>query len=326
MFGSFVEFFLKGLACFGMVVLLLWIVRRGSVSYAISLKGGGTATSSIFTIMKLLSRNRFSGPKDMKRPFMISFLSLAGSFFPFTIFPLCENISWQGREIFTEYFRTEAGLAIVLMGIMTNHICVSMVKSSQKCHGQNMCVASRLACFASSMGTLLMIFLSLLILYESFDFHDIVKRQKSFFEYGLFLQPIAAILFFGCIQIEGNIKFFSVSEKNHYNEIGGFEVFSLKLLEKSRWLCLVTAYVFVFLGGYALVPGLEHLVEIFPKFLYVGQFISLIFKISLVAFMSIVIKYSFLEQREIDVTRWAFGKLIPMAFINFVVMVAIKIY
>ena len=326
MFANFIEFFLKGLACFGTVILLLWVIRWESASYAIFLREGGSRTSSLFYMIKLLSRNQFFNQKSMGWLCVISLFSLVGAFLPFMAFPLCENIFWQGRDIFTEYFRTETGLILVFLGIMVNHVCVGVVKNYQKYHGQNMYIASRLACFISSMGILFVILLSLFLTYESFDFHEIVRRQNSFFGYGLFLQPVAAILFFGCMQIEGNTRLFSVPEKNDYNGVEGIEVFFLKLLEKTRWLCLMVIYVFVFLGGYSLLPGLEHIVEIFPKILHIGQFVSLVFKVSLVSFVAIIVKYSFLERREVDSIRWAFGKCIPLAFVNFAVTVGIKFY
>ena len=324
MYVNFIEIFLKGLACLGTVGILLWITRWESMSYTASIRGGGGTSSLIFYIMKLFSRNDLSGFKNTRWLYVIVFVSLMGSFFPFAMFPLCGNIFWQGREIFTEYCRTEIGLALVLIGIILNHISVGIVKNYQEYHGQNMYVASRLACFISSIGTLLMILMSLFVTYESFDFHEIVKRQKSFFEYGLFLQPVAAILFLGCIQIEDNTKIFSVPEKNYYHGMGGIEFLFLRLLEKTRWLCLITIYAFVFLGGYSLIPGLERIVAFSPKFLQLGQFISLIFKISFVAFVAIIIKHSFLERRGVDIVRLSFGKIIPLAFINFVAMVGIK--
>ena len=322
----FVEFFLKGLACFGTVAVLLWIIRWVSMSYTASVRGGGSISPVVFYVMKLVSRSQLFERKDTRRLYLIAFFSLTGSFFPFMMFPLCENIFWQGREIFTEYWRTDIGLVLVLVGIIFNHIAFGIVKNYQGGHEQNMHITSRLASFVSSMGTLFFILLSLFLAYGSCDFHEIVNKQNSFFEYGLFLQPIAAVLFLGCIHMEGNTKLFSVSEQNHYNDIKGIEILFLKLLEKTRWLCLMTIYVFVFLGGYSLLPGLEHVVGFFPGSLHVGQFISLVFKISFVAFVAIIIKYSCFERRGVDITRLVFDKIIPIAFINFIVTLGARFY
>ena len=326
MFVDFVEFFLKGLACLGTGFILLWIVRWESISYTTSIRRSGGSSSFVFYMMKLFYRNHFFNRKNIKWLYMIAFLSLSGSFLQFAVFPLCENIFWQGREIFTEYYRTEIGLMIVPIVIIINHIFVEIIKNCRAHHQQKVHIISRLSQFISSLGILFIILLSLFITYDSFDFHEIVRKQNSFFEYGLFLQPVAAILFFGCIQIEGNAKLFSISEKNYYSDLDGVEVFFLKLLEKTRWLCFITLYVFVFLGGYSLIPGMNNIVEIFTNFLHVGQFVSLVLKISFVAFVAIIVRNSFLENREIDTAQMAFKKLIPMAFINFVVTVGIKIY
>ena len=326
MFVDFAEFFLKGLACLGTGFILLWIVRWESISYTTSIRRSGTSSSFIFYVIKLFSRNHFFNRKNMKWLYIMAFLSLSGSFLQFAAFPLSENIFWQGREIFTEYFRTEIGLLLVPIAIIINHIFVEIIKNCRERHGQEMDIVSRLSQFISSIGTLFVVLLSLYVTYESFDFHDIVNRQKSFFEYGLFLQPIAAMLLLGCIQIEGKAKLFSISEKNYYGEMDGVEVFFLELLEKTRWLCFIMLYVFVFLGGYSLIPGMNYIVEIFTNFLHIGQFISLIIKISFVAFIAIIIKNSFLETREIDTRKLAFGKLIPIAIINFIVTMGIRIY
>ena len=326
MFINFIEFFLKGLAFFGTVIILLWIVRWESISYVASTRGEKNRYPSVFYIIKLFSRNHFFHQKNIKQLYTLAFFSLGGGFLQFTMFPLCGTFFFQGREIFSEYCRTEIGLALVLVGIVVNHIAVGMARNYRSHHGRNMHIVSRLACFISSTGILLITLLSLFVTYESLDFHEIVRRQNSFFEYGLFLQPVAAIVFFGCIQIEGCTELFPVTDKNYYNEIDGFEIFFLKFLEKTRWLCLITVYVFVFLGGYSLLPGLDHVIKIFPKILQISQFVSLIFKISLVAFIAIVVRYSFLEYREIDITRLAFKKLIPIAFINFIIMASMKIY
>ena len=322
----FIEFFLKGLFCFSTVALLLWIIRWESISYAISFSKSGSFYSPIFYIIKLLSKNCYFNQKNTGKLCIIIFFSLVGGFFQFIMFPLCGNIFLQGREIFTEYYRSENGLALVPITIIFNHIFVGVIKSYREFPGKSMYLESRLACFISSTGILLIILLSLIITYESFDFHEIVKKQHSFFKYGLFLQPVASILFFKCIQIEGNAKLFSMAEKNYYNDLDGIEVFFLNFLEKTRWLCFIILYVFIFLGGYSLIPGLDYIIKIFPKFQHIGEFLSLIFKISIVAFISIIIKNSFLKQRDIDITRLAFGWLIPIAFINFIITIGLKIY
>ena len=323
MLVEIMEFFLKGLACFGTVAILLWIVRWESASYTAFAEGRERVSSSFFYIIKLFSRNKFFNQSS----YVIAFLSLFSGFLLFAVFPLCEKILWDGREIFTEYYRTENGMAIVLIGIILNHIFVDMVKNYRhRYSGQSMHIASRLSGFISSIGILVVILLSLFLTYESFNFHDIVRQQDSFSKYGIFLQPVAALLFLGCIHIDSNVKIFSIFEKNHYHEIDGVEIFFLKLMVKARWLCFIVLYVFLFLGGYSLLPGLDYVVSYFPKALHISQLFSLILKASLVAFIMIVIKLSFLEKRDIDINRLAFGKLIPIAFVNFIITMGMKIY
>ena len=323
MLVDILEFLLKGLACFGTVFILLWIVRWESASYLAFMQGRKRVASSIFYVVKLIFRNQFFN----RRSYLIAFFSLLAAVLPFTVFPLCENILWYGRDTFTEYYRTENGMALVLVGMIVNHIFVNMIKNYRyRCNGQSMHITSRLSGFISSIGSLSVILLSLFLAYESFDFHEIVKQQESFFEYGIFSQPVAALLFLGCIHIESHFKIFSISEKNYENAIDGVEIFFLKLMEKSRWLCFVMLYVFVFLGGYSLLPGLDYASDYFPEILHISQFFSLVLKTSLITFVMIVIKHSSLERREVDVVKLAFGKLIPIGFINFIITMGVKIY
>ena len=327
-------FAFKAITCLGAVLALLWFTTlwQGHCNSIMMGQKGGIKNIFLPFLdgVRLLLHGHGGGQGEKYfYSLIITFLTLLTILLPFTVFPLCQAI-WIGEEkVFLEYYHAEGGALFVWIIMLFNLPMAYLLKERSKSYFQELIFMKRVTNFICSFGVGLIILLSLFLTYQSFNFHTIVAKQVPNFVsflpgWGLFRQPLAAILFFVVLQVGVGIGPFAIFDENDTPQLSGLRIFLLKLLQKMHTLSLVTLFVFIFMGGYSLIPGMDYIIKMIPYLLWEMQFFSLLLKIALVFLVLSLFKYSLVRYRSIDTVNLLFKRPMPLALGNLVLTFLLK--
>ena len=306
---------LKMLICVGGALFLLWFMALWQgVGNSIMMGQRGGGFKNIF--LPFIDGIRFlSVPRAKEHSLATSFLALLVAFLPFTAFPLCQAFVVDGEQFFPEYHPSGQGVIFVWVVLLFHWPMAYLLKNKSRTYLQELVLLECGINFISYLVLGPIILLSLFLSYQSFDFHTIVAQQNS--TVALFRWPLAGILFFVCCQIGSCSGPFASSLEED-------DSFLLKFLQKMHTLSLTILFVFVFMGGYALIPGLAVVAKIIPHFLLVLQFFSLLVKIALVFLALSIFTYSFPRYRSTDTINLLFKCLMPLALGHLLVVFYLK--
>lgn len=281
---------------------------------------------------KLLSReDNFYIYKDKKKHIIskgyTTFLCIFVSLLPFCTFPIFKKISLNGNIYFSEYYYSEVALLFVLMSQIFIYPAIVVIVKNSNTEIQSVVLIRDFINFIISKAATVFILLPPILLYDGLDFHTIVQKQNGTLfgflpAYGIFMAPISGILFFINLQLESSYGPFDTSRGgsgfsiNKYDNLNGFEMILFKIVSGAQWFSLIILFVFMFMGGYSILPGLQYIVDIIPTMVYVMQLLSLFIKILFVIFFMTLIKRSLPVHSATDVASICFRKIIPLAWVN----------
>lgn len=330
------DFLLRFLVLFGSMSILLFLAISLENMFYENIYGVGLKMGQGRNILKqfaaeffrlLCLGNHSSTHRSMAKVYFSTVGCLCIALLPFLAFPLHESFSLTGKTHTSEYHYLKMGVLFVLLVQVFGQVVIYIIQQ-QNNYLQDIFVLRKFVNYINSKALSLLVLLPLIAIYASVDFHDIVKIQSSTLtnflpSYGIFLQPISAILFLVCMQMESGIGMFGNAEDSgdlgrcHYQNLDGREIFLLEFTQRTHWFGLVLLYVFVFLGGYGVFPGLDKIISIIPQSENFIQFFSLVIKVIIVVFILTVITTTLPRLRARDGMDLSFKKLIPLAFVNF---------
>jgi NADH-quinone oxidoreductase subunit H len=198
--------------------------------------------------------------------------------------------------------------------------------------------SSQIVSYEISMGLAL---LSMLIVYGSFNPHEMVSWQSSHY-WGAVVNPFGALVFLISIFAETNRLPFDLPEgeseivAGYHLEYGAMK-FALFFMAEYIAMIMASALIStLFFGGYSLLPGMSQLIALISGhfgFESVGvtnvtavfQFISLASKVAFFMFLFVWIRWTLPRFRFDQLMDLGWKILFPLSLINLVV-VTIMVY
>ena len=277
-----------------LVPLLVWVERRGSAfiqnRFGPNRIGPLGLVQNLADLVKFLCKEDFLA-QSVKKSFFYSapVLSLIPAAVAFGAIPLSspvqiEAFEWLGRMWgpYTFYFQSFfIGVGIVFVLGITSMAVYSFLLAGWS-SGSKFSLYGALRASAQSISYELALSLSLvgaLLIYSTFDFSEIVLAQSSplqfhFFgqlvvvpflpNWGIFYQPLGAVLLFVALFAESNRLPFDLPEAEgelvagYHTEYGGVKIIMFYMGEYGHMLVASALMVTLYFGGYTLWPFFTH--------------------------------------------------------------------
>lgn len=261
-------------------------------------------------------------------------LSLIMAILPLAGIPICAPIIVDSLTIHPEVFPSEMGIfyifaaaalgsyGILLAGWGSNNK-YTMLGAIRAC--------AQMISYELAMSTTLV---AIFIIYGTHDLHELVNRQSQtwfgvIYKWGIFTQPIGAILFMVGIFAESNRLPFDLAEgeselvAGYHLEYSSMKFALFFMAEYLHIIVLSCLFSFLFLGGYGPIPGMEYLLEMLlekiPYIHYIFQFISLFIKVSLLVWFFVWVRWSIPRFRYDQLMKLGWLRLLPLGLLNLVI-------
>ncbi len=293
-FGKMVAIFLMMVQ---LVPLLVWVERRGSAfiqnRFGPNRVGPLGLTQLLADAVKFLFKEEFVPGRGHKFIFYLApFVALIPAALAFAAIPLSlpiqiEAFTWLGQSWgpYTFAFQGyKVGVGIVFVLGVSSLAAYALLMAGWSSQNKYTLYGALRACaqtisYELAMGLSLV---GMLLIYNTFSFHEIIQNQASalnfeFFNYavsvswlpnwGIFYQPLGAILLFAAMFAETNRLPFDLPEAEgelvagYHTEYGGIKMNMFYIGEYGHMMVASALMVTFYFGGYALDPFLtpEHL-------------------------------------------------------------------
>jgi NADH:ubiquinone oxidoreductase subunit H len=244
-----------------------------------------------------------------------------------SVTPWCEPLYFQSIKIFSELLTLEYNLIYSSLFIL---MCVSGAMFSMLSNygdSYKIRIIQDLSNIASTIICLLLVLLSVFMIYTSADLHMIVQHQVQVVFggkipfWGIIKQPVNAILFLFL-----SFRLYSITTQDYSANISSamaeeLEVsnnYFLDILNKYIFLFMISVLnVYLFWGGYSVLPGLDYLVKFNQEIFYIFQAISLLVKTCFLMFIICLIKHSTVNSKSSIMMEFLNGKVFLICLINF---------
>jgi len=182
--------------------------------------------------------------------------------------------------------------------------------------------------------------LGLILIYGTVDLVDIVEQQSGTLlgflpAWGIFLQPVGAVLFLAAAQAENRRIPFDLPEAEseliagYFTEYSAMKMGLFMFAEFIEIAIIAALFTTLFLGGYNLpwltdagfvFPG-GHLVELSHGWVVLIQVLTFLLKVFLLCSFQILVRWSLPRFRWDQLLRFAWKFLLPLAIANLIVTV-----
>jgi len=326
-----------------MVPILIWVERRGAALMQDRLGPNRVGPFGLF--QPLADAIKFIFKEDAvpfhvhQKLFVLAPLfSLVPAMILFAAIPFGDTIDLFGRTIVLQIADLNIGLLYILavssLGIYG--ILIAGWSSNNKyatlgaLRASAQMVSYEIAAGAALIGPLLV--------YGTFSLRDMVHLQSGFFSWGIFVQPLAFLIFVVASIAECNRLPFDLPE-GEAELVGGFhtEYGSMKfaIFFMAEYIHVVTVsalIVTLFLGGWQLLPGMMPLahalgIEMFPTALGLSLFHigSFCLKTAMMIWFIIWIRWTFPRFRYDQLMALGWKIMVPLALAN-IFITSILIY
>lgn len=161
---------------------------------------------------------------------------------------------------------------------------------------------------------------------QSFDLGAISQAQEvhwpsSLWNWNLWHQPLGAAAFLGIVAIKMNLapfnQIFNFAElgAGPWQDLGTSKFYFLRLAYHAHLLLWPMLFVFFYLGGFSLLPGLD-LIEVGPQGGWFLENLSLLLKVGALLYALSWAHYLFPSLKNEDVVEWGLKFLMPAALLN----------
>lgn len=291
------------------------------------------APHPFYRLIKLLSKQEsipeYAASSSLFR--LIPALNLFFALLPAAVLPWCEPFFFSGTAHKSELFVSQHG---VLFFFAFSSLAILPVLWSGWLAQKNVTILSSMRAAYREISCkipLLMTVFSMVLFYRSSDLGQIVLKQGQTY-WGIAYQPLAALIFFVALMAEiGKAPFDtaeSLSELNggYLSEYSGIQSFFLVIAEYVNLIVFTIIFIHLFLGGYQLLPGLQSIAESLPFSHFFLQGVSLFIKVIFLVILYTIIKLAIPRYRHQDLMNFGQKQLLPLSFINLLVVIAGQLY
>lgn len=259
-------------------------------------------------------------------------LALIFSVLPLIGIPLTGPLYFSQESVFyTEALRSSLGIFYVMLATALGPYAILIAgwASNNKFSMLGALRASaQMISYELSVSVALV---TMIFVYGEYDFHAMVNYQSQFLfsflpAWGIFIQPVAALIFLVGMFAECNRLPFDLAE-GESELVAGYHVeyssikFALFFMAEYMHVIVMSAlFTFLFLGGYQL-PGLS---LASPYLNALTQFLVYMGKVSLVVWFFIWVRWSLPRFRYDQLMNLGWKILLPLGLFNLMVTVVIK--
>lgn len=362
---NFVKIVIIFLLMIQMVPLLVWVERRGSAfiqnRFGPNRIGPLGLVQNLADLVKFLCKEDFLGHKTRRNFFYVApVLSIIPAALAFGAIPLSspvkvEAFKWLGYTWgpYTFYFQSFVmGIGVVFI-LAVSSLAVYALLLAGWSSGSKFSLYGALRASAQAISYELALSLSIvgiLLLFNTFSFSEIISAQngplefyffgakKSIFflpNWGIFYQPLGAILLFVALFAEANRLPFDLPEAEaelvagYHTEYSGVKIIMFYMGEYGHMLVASALMVTFYFGGYTLWPFLtpEKMNIVFSSFSPTGNSVLTalvlhgVFMLKLVFFLWIFIwiRWTLPRFRYDQLMDLGWKTLLPWALINTIV-------
>jgi NADH-quinone oxidoreductase subunit H len=332
--------------CLGVVPVMVWFERRGSAwmqgRVGPNRVGPFGLLQPLADVVKFIMKEDFV-PKNANKfyYYLAPLMALIAPLCALAVIPFGSKAIVNGQEVVLQIAQMDSGVIFILAfaGLEVYPIILAGWASKNKYSVLGaLRGSSQIVSYEISMGLAL---LSMLIVYGSFNPHEMVSWQSSHY-WGAVVNPFGALVFLISIFAETNRLPFDLPEgeseivAGYHLEYGAMK-FALFFMAEYIAMIMASALIStLFFGGYSLLPGMSQLIALISGhfgFESVGvtnvtavfQFISLASKVAFFMFLFVWIRWTLPRFRFDQLMDLGWKILFPLSLINLVV-VTIMVY
>ena len=273
------------------------------------------------------------------RPFFYSaapIVALTVALLPLACIPLMAPFEVFGRTVYPEVFRSDMGIffafavsalgsyGILLAGWASNNK-FSMLGALRAC--------AQMVSYELSLSTAIV---AMIFYFGTNDIHQMVTYQTGYWfgflpKWGVFIQPVAAMLFLVGIFAESNRLPFDLAEgeseivAGYHLEYSSMKFAIFFMAEYVHMIALSALFIILFFGGYSILPGLDMIAQS-PVITPILQVTSLIIKIALMIWFFVWVRWTFPRFRYDQLMDLGWQRLLPLGILNLIVTVLITYF
>lgn len=332
--------------CLGVVPVMVWFERRGAAwmqrRVGPNRVGPFGLLQPLADVIKFIMKEDFT-PKDANKfyYYMAPLVALIAPLCALAVIPFGDKAIVFGNEVILQIAPMDTGVIFVLAfaGLEVYPIILAGWASKNKYSVLGaLRGSSQIVSYEISMGLAL---LSMLVVYGSFNPHDMVAWQSNHY-WGALINPFGALVFWISIFAETNRLPFDLPEgeseivAGYHLEYGAMKFAMFFMAEYVAMIMASALLATLFFGGYAILPGMELAINAIVNhfgFTEVGhtnvtavfQFISIFTKVAVFMFLFVWVRWTFPRFRFDQLMDLGWKILFPLSLINLVV-VTIAVY
>lgn len=332
--------------CLGVVPVMVWFERRGAAwmqgRVGPNRVGPFGLLQPLADVIKFIFKEDFTpGNANKFYYYLAPMMALIAPLCALSVIPFGSVAIVDGREINLQIASMDSGIIFILAfaGLEVYPIILAGWASKNKYAVLgSLRGASQIVSYEISMGLAL---LSMLVVYGSFNPHDMVNWQTNHY-WGAVVNPFGALVFWISIFAETNRLPFDLPEgeseivAGYHLEYGAMK-FALFFMAEYVAMIMASALIAtLFFGGYALLPGMPFLVNLIANQFggdavalqntkAVFEFISICSKVGFFMFVFVWIRWTLPRFRFDQLMDLGWKILFPLSLINLVV-VTIAVY
>jgi len=265
------------------------------------------------------------------RPFFYTaapIIALTVALLPLACIPLAAPFEIFGTTYFPEVFRSDMGIffafaasalgsyGILLAGWASNSK-FTMLGALRAC--------AQMVSYELSLSTAIV---AMIFVFGTNDIHQIAAAQTGYWfgflpKWGVFMQPLAAMLFLIGIFAESNRLPFDLAEgeseivAGYHLEYSSMKFAIFFMAEYIHMIALSALFIIFFFGGYSLLPGLDLIsTDSSPFVLPVLQAVSFITKIAVMIWIFVWVRWTLPRFRYDQLMDLGWRVLIPLRMVN----------
>jgi len=341
MFENIIEIVLKSVLILaiplGSLPLIIHVERRGAAF--IQKRLGPNRVGPFGFLQPLADVFKFMFKEEVEpshvKPFFYTLAPIAALVFailPLACIPLFSPVEILGRKIYPEVFRSEMGIfyafavsalgsyGILLAGWASNSK-YTMLGALRAC--------AQMVSYELSLSTAVVV---MVFVYGTIDIHKMVELQSGYWfgfipKWGMFYQPIAAMLFLIGIFAESNRLPFDLAEgeseivAGYHLEYSSMKFALFFMAEYIHMIGLSALFIIMFCGGFNLLPGME-LISSGNELLTVAlQLVSFITKIAFMVWFFVWVRWTLPRFRYDQLMNLGWERLLPLGIFNLIITV-----
>lgn len=321
----------------GALPLIIHVERRGAAF--IQKRVGPNRVGPFGLLQPLADVAKFMFKEEVHpshvRPFFYSaapLIALVVALLPLACIPIMGPFQFFDRTIYPEVFRSDMGIffafaasalgsyGILLAGWASNNK-YTMLGALRAC--------AQMVSYELSLSTAVV---AMIFIFGTNDIHLMVDWQTGYWfgfipKWGVFVQPVAAMLFLVGIFAESNRLPFDLAEgeseivAGYHLEYSSMKFAIFFMAEYVHMIALSALFIIMFFGGYSVLPGLDLIPLSNPFILPLLQVTSLTIKIALMIWFFVWVRWTFPRFRYDQLMNLGWERLLPLGIVNLIITV-----